>query len=632
MNQAFSTAWIGFGWGDDISVEGSRPTDKFRLTIHRVKGDGRPFTWEGLPDGDGLLMVRISGQETANWRSGVMPVSLTIERGSGSGIAAELPPLVVKVAAVEASQSAPLVNERGKPMKLELATSDQSTLRITFNAGLKGDQGPRGLTGTLTPELVSARDEAVAAAVSSSADAAQTSIDRQATGSDREQTGMDRAATAADRSQTESDRLATESYRIQTGQDRQATGELRDSASGHRAAAQAAATLSGQNRDATAQDRIQTGLDRQQSEEARDIAVTSAGSASEDAAKTSSDRQQTGEDRIAAAQSAAIAASYDPAPFQAHLSNTSNPHGVTKAQVGLGSVNNTSDANKPVSSAQATAIAAAVNAHAGLANNPHGVTKVQIGLGNADNTSDANKPVSTAQQSAINSRVALDGSNIASSAQASVLRAALGASEAGSALFSGANAPPVPNNDYNQAVIPGNYIGHGSAAGFQNAPPGSGRFGTLVVTRRAGVITQRNVYGASNTDIQVYERVSADNGVTWGQWQQAVFVADAGSNSNGEYERYSDGTQRCRYVGQRTFTVDNTYGSLFQGTFSWVYPAAFISPPSVSPNGRWGTGAGWMSLGGPPQLSAATLRMLDTSNRASGAGELSVEASGRWRN
>lgn len=33
--------------------------------------------------------------------------------------------------------------------------------------------------------------------------------------------------------------------------------------------------------------------------------------------------------------------------------------------------------------------------------NPHSVTKAQVGLGNADNTSDMNKPVSTAQQAAI---------------------------------------------------------------------------------------------------------------------------------------------------------------------------------------------------------------------------------------
>lgn len=37
-----------------------------------------------------------------------------------------------------------------------------------------------------------------------------------------------------------------------------------------------------------------------------------------------------------------------------HISNNSNPHGVTKSQVGLGNVDNTSDANKPVSTATQT--------------------------------------------------------------------------------------------------------------------------------------------------------------------------------------------------------------------------------------------------------------------------------------
>lgn len=43
--------------------------------------------------------------------------------------------------------------------------------------------------------------------------------------------------------------------------------------------------------------------------------------------------------------------------LSAHTSSTSNPHSVTKAQVGLGNVDNTSDVNKPVSTAQAMAIA-----------------------------------------------------------------------------------------------------------------------------------------------------------------------------------------------------------------------------------------------------------------------------------
>ena len=73
-----------------------------------------------------------------------------------------------------------------------------------------------------------------------------------------------------------------------------------------------------------------------------------------------------------------------------HLSNKSNPHSVTKAQVGLGNVDNTSDANKPISTATQTeldkkALAVDLTSHTGNAGNPHSVTKTQVGLGNVPN-------------------------------------------------------------------------------------------------------------------------------------------------------------------------------------------------------------------------------------------------------
>lgn len=43
-----------------------------------------------------------------------------------------------------------------------------------------------------------------------------------------------------------------------------------------------------------------------------------------------------------------------------------------------------------------------LSAHTSSTDNPHVVTKAQVGLGNVDNTSDANKPVSTATQTALN--------------------------------------------------------------------------------------------------------------------------------------------------------------------------------------------------------------------------------------
>lgn len=45
---------------------------------------------------------------------------------------------------------------------------------------------------------------------------------------------------------------------------------------------------------------------------------------------------------------------------------------------------------------------AQIDSHIANVSNPHSVTKTQVGLSNVDNTSDANKPVSTAQQTALN--------------------------------------------------------------------------------------------------------------------------------------------------------------------------------------------------------------------------------------
>ena len=91
---------------------------------------------------------------------------------------------------------------------------------------------------------------------------------------------------------------------------------------------------------------------------------------------------------------------------ETHAANTSNPHTVTKAQVGLTDADDTSDLAKPISTATQTALdlkadQTALTTHTGDTANPHVVTKAQVGLSNADNTSDANKPVSTAQQTAL---------------------------------------------------------------------------------------------------------------------------------------------------------------------------------------------------------------------------------------
>ncbi len=80
-----------------------------------------------------------------------------------------------------------------------------------------------------------------------------------------------------------------------------------------------------------------------------------------------------------------------------------------KASVGLSNVDNTSDANKPVSTATQTAISGKENTVAAgtTAQYYRGdkswqtLDKTAVGLANVDNTSDANKPISTATQTAL---------------------------------------------------------------------------------------------------------------------------------------------------------------------------------------------------------------------------------------
>jgi hypothetical protein len=85
---------------------------------------------------------------------------------------------------------------------------------------------------------------------------------------------------------------------------------------------------------------------------------------------------------------------------------------LNKTAVGLGNVDNTSDANKPVSSATQTALNLKENTITATTSADYyrgdktfaTLNKSAVGLGNVDNTSDANKPVSTATQTALDTK------------------------------------------------------------------------------------------------------------------------------------------------------------------------------------------------------------------------------------
>lgn len=80
-----------------------------------------------------------------------------------------------------------------------------------------------------------------------------------------------------------------------------------------------------------------------------------------------------------------------------------------------------------------------VNTHLSDTSNPHSVTKTQVGLGNVDNTSDTNKPVSTATQTALDLKAATSGPTFTGLVTVSTIKITGGTPGAGKILTSDAD-------------------------------------------------------------------------------------------------------------------------------------------------------------------------------------------------
>ncbi|HFH4372459.1 TPA: hypothetical protein ACGJWR_005759 [Pseudomonas aeruginosa] len=145
-----------------------------------------------------------------------------------------------------------------------------------------------------------------------------------------------------------------------------------------------------------------------------------------------------------------------------------------------------------------------------------------------------------------------------------------------------------------------------------------------------GSAAVREALGSSGA---LYSRDSILGAVSQSSGVPTGAVIERGSNANGEYIRLADGTQICWFNASVTDqAVDSPYGSLFTGTRGWSFPATFVGSPTVSVGlFRWGTGAGWGTVGGVASTTSVTLRIFDISSRATGtATAISAIATGRW--
>lgn len=116
-------------------------------------------------------------------------------------------------------------------------------------------------------------------------------------------------------------------------------------------------------------------------------------------------------------------------------------------------------------------------------------------------------------------------------------------------------------------------------------------------------------------------------------------VVESGSNTDGEWVRWADGAQQCRYfeAARPVTAIPRTEGSIsfYYAEHAWTFPAAFISTPFIELNGRPNTSGGGIQIFKPTALSSvfstsADLRLCTPSDIVE-VEYYSVLSSGRWK-
>ncbi len=106
-------------------------------------------------------------------------------------------------------------------------------------------------------------------------------------------------------------------------------------------------------------------------------------------------------------------------------------------------------------------------------------------------------------------------------------------------------------------------------------------------------------------------------------------VIERGSNANGEYVRFADGTQLC-WCESGDLTADTAHGGIFRSSeVTLTYPAAFSATPRVAAGYRYVSGTGgWASTAAGGSTTTAPVRIFAALTGAVGRVHLIV--TGRW--
>lgn len=109
-------------------------------------------------------------------------------------------------------------------------------------------------------------------------------------------------------------------------------------------------------------------------------------------------------------------------------------------------------------------------------------------------------------------------------------------------------------------------------------------------------------------------------------------VVESGSNANGSYAKYADGTMICRHHQDTSGAVNVTAGAIFSSaSTTWTYPVAFYAAPAFMCCEQSGIGSCWGGLGTDAASASSASFKAYSAVTSAGTATMSLIAIGRWK-
>lgn len=106
-------------------------------------------------------------------------------------------------------------------------------------------------------------------------------------------------------------------------------------------------------------------------------------------------------------------------------------------------------------------------------------------------------------------------------------------------------------------------------------------------------------------------------------------IVETGTNANGTYTKWADGTMICRHTGAGQAATIGGGSVFYSGGVNFTFPATFITAPTITPSAVQSSGFFcWGVVDGSPSTTNATVRVICPVN--TGSASPSYIAIGRW--